>query len=92
MRDDASGLPQTVSDTDWAFGVAATAGATYFFTPKLFLDLSYTFANPFPEEFHAESPFHNEFYSPRVYEGTLVGDYTAEMSMHLLTISLNVGF
>jgi opacity protein-like surface antigen len=89
---DISGRPQTVKDTDWAFGVAATAGVTYFVTPKMFLDLSYTFANPFPEEFHVESAFHNEFYAPRVYEGTLIGDYTAEVTTHLLTLSLNVGF
>lgn len=89
---DISGRPQTVKDTDWAFGVAATAGATYFLTDKAFLDFQYTFANPFAEEFHVESPFYNDFYDPRVYTGTLIGDYTAELSTHLLTVSLNFGF
>lgn len=89
---DISGAPQTVQDKEWAFGVAATAGVTYFLTPSLFLDVSYTFANPFPDTFHVESAFHNELYAPRVFQGTLIGDYTAEVNTHLITATLNVGF
>ena len=89
---DVSGRPQSFRDSQWAWGVAATVGATYFLTPRCFLDLSYTFSQPFPRTFHAQSPFHNEIYSPVVFEGTLIGDQTAKASMHSITLSINVGF
>jgi hypothetical protein len=89
---DVSGRPQSFRDSQWAWGVAATVGATYFLTPRCFLDLSYTFSQPFPRTFHVESPFRNEIYSPVVFEGTLIGDQTAKASMHSITLSINVGF
>jgi hypothetical protein len=51
---DISGQPQSVADSQPAFGVAATAGITYFTSPTCFLDINYTFSNPFPDTFHAE--------------------------------------
>jgi opacity protein-like surface antigen len=89
---DVSGLPQSVSNTQWAWGVAASAGATYFITPRLFLDLNYTFSQPFPHSSHVVSPFRNELYSPVVFTGTLIGDYTAKSSTHAITLSINFGF
>ena len=89
---DVSGRPQSFAQSQWAWGVAASVGATYFLTPCCFLDLSYTFSQPFPRTFHAESPFRNEIYSPVVFEGTLMGDQTAKASMHSITLSINVGF
>jgi hypothetical protein len=78
---DVSGAPQSNAQTQWAWGIAASAGVTYFITPSCFLDLNYTFSNPFPHTFHVESPFHNELYSPVVFEGTLIGDYTAKAEL-----------
>ena len=87
-----SGQPQSDAQTQWAFGIAATVGVTYFITPSCFLDVGYTFSNPFPHKFHVEGPFHNEAYSPLVITGTLIGDYTAKVNTHSITASLNVGF
>jgi opacity protein-like surface antigen len=89
---DVSGRPQSDEQSQWAFGVAASVGVTYFITPSWFLDLNYTFSHPFPSKFHSQSPYRNEIYSPLVFEGTLIGDYTAKLNTHLITISLNVGF
>jgi len=89
---DVSGRPQSDEQSQWAFGVAASGGVTYFITPSWFLDVNYTFSHPFPSKFHVQSPYHNEIYSPIVFEGTLIGDYTAKLNTHLITISLNVGF
>jgi opacity protein-like surface antigen len=38
-----SGAPISFSATSWVYGIAATAGATYFFNSSLFLDFNYTF-------------------------------------------------
>ncbi len=89
---DVSGLPQSTSQTQWAWGLAASAGITYFLTPHCFLDLNYTFSKPYPHSFHVESPFRNEIYKPVVFEGTLIGDYTAKSSTHSITLSINFGF
>jgi hypothetical protein len=89
---DVSGRPQSVEQTQWPWGVAASIGATYFITPCCFLELSYTFSEPFPRTFHVESPFRNELYSPVVFEGTLIGDQTAKASTHSIMLSINVGF
>jgi opacity protein-like surface antigen len=89
---DVSGLPQSDAQTQWAFGVAATVGATYFITPSCFLDLSYSFSHPFPRQFHVEGTFHNDAFSPIVLTGTLIGDYTAKVNTHSITVSLNFGF
>jgi hypothetical protein len=72
---DVSGRPQIDAQTQWAFGIAASVGMTYFFTPSCFLDIGYTFSNPFP--------FQNDAFSPLVLTGTLIGDYTAKVSTHL---------
>lgn len=87
-----SGLPQSDEQSEWAFGIAASGGLTYFITRSCFLDVNYTFSHPFPDKFDVRSPYRNELYSPVVFQGTLVGNYTAEVNTHLLTISLNVGF
>src|SRR5262249_18293850 len=52
---DVSGQPQSIEQSEWTWGVAASVGATYFLTPRCFLDLSYTFSQPFPRTFHVES-------------------------------------
>src|SRR5437870_2421655 len=89
---DVSGRPQSDEQSQWAFGVAASGGVTYFITRSWFLDLNYTFSHPFTGKSFVHSPFHNEAYSPIVFEGTLNGYYTAKLNTHLITISLNVGF
>ena len=89
---DNSGRPQSKAQSQWAFAVAATAGITSFLTPSVFLDLSYTFSNPFPHKFYVDSPYHNDLYSPIVFEGSLIGDYTAKVMTHSITLSINVGF
>jgi opacity protein-like surface antigen len=89
---DISGRPQSDAQTQWAFGIAASVGVTYFITPSWFLDLSYSFSHPFPHTFHVEGPFRNDAFSPIVLTGTLIGDYTAKVNTHLITVSLNVGF
>jgi len=89
---DVSGRPQSDEQSQWAFGVAASGGVTYFITRSWFLDLNYTFSHPFTGKSFVHSPFHNEAYSPIVFEGTLNGYYTAKVNTHLITISLNMGF
>lgn len=89
---DVSGRPQSDAQTQWAFGIAASVGVTYFLTPSCFLDVGYTFSNPFPHKFHVEGPFQNDAFSPIVLTGTLIGDYTAKVNTHSITVSLNVGF
>jgi opacity protein-like surface antigen len=89
---DISGRPQSDAQNQWAFGIAATAGVTYFLTPSWFLDLSYSFSHPFPEKFHVEGPFRNEAFSPLILTGTLIVDYTARVNTNSITVSLNFGF
>jgi opacity protein-like surface antigen len=89
---DISGRPQSDAQTQWAFGIAASAGVTYFITPSWFLDLSYSFSHPFPRQFHVEGPFKNDAFSPILLSGTLIGDYTAKAYTHSITLSLNFGF
>jgi opacity protein-like surface antigen len=89
---DVSGRPQSDSQTQWAFGIAASVGFTYFITPCWFLDVGYTFSNPFPHKFHVEGPFENDAFSPTILTGTLIGDYTAKVNTHSITVSLNFGF
>src|SRR5262249_18834502 len=90
---DISGRPQSDAQTQWAFGIAASVGATYFISPSWFLDISYSFSHPFPHTFHVEGPFRNDAFNPPfVLTGTLIGDYTAKVNTHSITVSLNYGF
>jgi opacity protein-like surface antigen len=89
---DISGRPQPNAQSQWAFGVAATAGITNFITPSWFLDLNYTFSNPFPHKFNVNQGYHNDLYNPFIFEGALVGFYTAKAITHSITLSINVGF
>src|SRR5262249_42453672 len=61
---DLSGRPQSDAQRQWAFGVAASVGVTYFITPSVFLDIGYSFYHPCPHKFHVEGPFRNDAFSP----------------------------
>jgi opacity protein-like surface antigen len=89
---DISGRPQSDSQSEWALGIAASVGFTYFITPSWFLDINYSFSRPLPRTFHVEAPFRNDAFSPFVITGTLIGDYTAKVDTHSITVSLNFGF
>lgn len=86
-----SGAPQSVTDNSWRFGTAATAGVTYFLTPRWFVDVSYVFAMPNSRTNYVASPFNN----PRTgasFMGTLLGTYTAEVSSHAVLATINFTF
>jgi opacity protein-like surface antigen len=88
-----SGAPQTVSSTDWRFGLAATAGLTYFLTPEWFLDLSYLFVAPNSRTIFVSSPFDNPGNGTLAFSGTLIGTFTANVkNTQALSLSINKAF
>jgi opacity protein-like surface antigen len=91
-RTDISGAPQSFSFNQWMFGAAATAGITYFLAPSWFLDLSYSFVMPNAQTGYVTSPFNNPRDSGPSFTGTLIGAYTASLSSHALTLTINKAF
>ncbi len=89
---DISGAPQTVSDSAWTFGAAATAGVTYFLTPSWFLDLTYSFVAPNARTFYVASPFSNPGTGGPSFQGTLIGTYSANVVTHAIGIKINRAF
>jgi len=89
---DITGTPSSFSTTDdWVVGRAVTAGATYFFTPKWFLDASYTFAmtktktNDFSTPFSTSTDGYTDV-------GILSGDYGTSTSTQSVMVSINRAF
>jgi len=89
---DISGAPQTVSNTSWTIGAAATAGMMYFFNPHLFLDVNYIYSNTGSVNTRVQSPFNNPGNGTYATSGTLIGTYTANLSSQMITLSLNWAF
>jgi opacity protein-like surface antigen len=89
---DISGAPQSFSSTNWNYGVAGTAGVTYFLGSSWFLDLSYSFSMPNGRTTYVTSPFNNPGDGTTAFSGTLIGTYTANLSTEAIAITINKTF
>ncbi len=89
-----SGPAQNFSATQWAYGVAATAGITYFLSKSVFVDLSYTFSSPNASSVDVSSPFSNPSTSPTSpsYYGTLIGSATTNLVTNVISLTINTKF
>lgn len=88
-----SGPQQSFTRTSWTYGVAATAGVTFFLAPSWFLDLGYAYVRPNAINVHITAPFSNPGNgSGNAFAGTLIGDYTANLSTHAITLTINKTF
>jgi opacity protein-like surface antigen len=90
-----SGASQNFSSSQWAYGVAATAGITYFISSKIFLDLSYTYSRPNTSDLSAsDAPFSNPSSNPSdpSYYGTLNGTATSNLQTNVILLTINARF
>jgi opacity protein-like surface antigen len=89
-----SGAPQNFSASQWAYGVAATAGVTYFLSKSIFLDLSYTFSKPNASTVYVAQPFSNPASDPSSasFYGTLNGSATSNIATNVIVLTINTRF
>jgi opacity protein-like surface antigen len=90
-----SGAPQNFSASQWAYGVAATAGATYFLSKTTFLDLSYTYSKPNAATASwSNRPYSNPSADPSSpsFYGTLNGTATSNLATNVIILSVNTKF
>lgn len=90
-----SGASQNFSSSQWAYGVAATAGITYFISSKIFLDLSYTYSRPSTSDLSvSDAPFSNPSSNPGdpSYYGTLNGTATSNLQTNVILLTINARF
>lgn len=94
VETDISGEAQNFSDSRLGFGIALSAGVTYFLSNSLFLDLNYTYSRPNVAEFNIASPYRNpaEGSSELGFEGTLIGSATRDISTNTILLTLNWAF
>lgn len=83
-----SGEPTDFSSINWVWGFAAMAGGTYFLSPSLFLDLSYTFNPTQTQTNDFTAPFSN---SSGIFStsGELIGRTSANETTNSITLSIN---
>ena len=92
-RTDVSGTPIDLSSSSWVYGGAAMIGATYFFAPSVFLDVSYTFAMTANHTSDYFSPFTNpNGTGGSTVVGTLVGSTAQQVTTQSVTVTLNKAF
>jgi hypothetical protein len=90
---DISGAPVDFSSSSWVYGGAAVVGATYFFSPSLFLDVSYTAGITSNQVGNYSSPFYNpSSTNGSVTIGTLVGTSSGRVITQAVTATLNMAF
>jgi opacity protein-like surface antigen len=83
---DQTSFPARFQSSRWSWGVAATAGVTYFITQSLYLDFAYTFSQTF-----GKTSFLNAWYgAPGPGGGTAWGYIPAITSLAFNTQSVNV--
>lgn len=90
-----SGSPQNFSKSQWASGVAATAGLTYFLSRSVFLDLSYTYSKPNATNLSISGqPFSNPSANPSdpSFYGTLNGNATSNLTTNIVSLTINTRF
>lgn len=90
-----SGSPQNITKSQWASGVAATAGLTYFLSRSIFLDLSYTYSKPNATNLSISGqPFSNPSASPSdpSFYGTLNGTATSNLTTNTVLLTINTRF
>lgn len=89
-----SGAPQNFSSSQWAYGVAATAGVTYFLSRSVFLDLNYAFSKPNASTVDVSSPFSNPSTNPSSssFYGTLIGSATSNLATNVILLTINTKF
>lgn len=67
-------------------------GATYFFDPSWFVDVSYTYARTQRYKGDYSSTFENPGDDGRLTEGTLVGDPSARVVTQAVAVTMNWAF
>jgi outer membrane immunogenic protein len=83
---DQTSFPARFQSSRWSWGIAATAGVTYFLTRSLYLDVAYTFSQTF-----GKTSFLNAWYgAPGPGGGTAWGYIPAITSLAFNTQSVNV--
>ena len=98
-----SGAPQNFNSSQWAYGVAATAGITYFISTRIFLDLSYACSRPNASRLSVSgqpfsNPSSNPSYSPSFnpsdpsFYGTLNGSATSNLPTNVILLTINTKF
>jgi opacity protein-like surface antigen len=89
-----SGAPQNFTGSQWAYGVAATAGVTYFLSKSVFLDLNYTFSKPNASTVYTSQPYSNPATSPSgtSFYGTLNGSATSNLTTNVILLTINTKF
>jgi opacity protein-like surface antigen len=90
-----SGSPQNFTKSQWASGVAATAGLTYFLSRSVFLDLSYTYSKPNATNLSiSDQPFSNPSANPSdpSFYGTLNGTATSNITTNTILLTINTRF
>ncbi len=94
VETDISGEAQNFSDSKLGFGVALSAGVTYFLNNSLFLDLNYTYSRPNVAELDIASPYKNpaEGANELGFAGTLIGSATRDISTNTVLLTLNWAF
>ena len=94
VNTDISGEAQNFSNTGIGFGVAASAGVTYFVSNSLFLDLSYTYSRPNMSDFHISSPYRNpaQGSSEIGFDGELIGSASRDISTNTVLLTMNWAF
>ena len=87
---DVSGAPIDFSSTNWVWGGAGMIGATYFFDPTWFLDVSYTVAVTGNQTAYFSGPFTNpNATSGSTTVGTMVGNSTGKVVTQGVTVTIN---
>ncbi len=94
VETDISGEAQNFSDTRIGFGIAASAGVTYFLNDSMFLDLNYTYSRPNMTDFSIASPYENpaENTSGLGFDGELIGSASRDISTNTVLLTLNWAF
>lgn len=86
-----SGAPASFSSTDWVTGISGLVGVTYFFSPSLFLDLSYNYTQTKNQTNNFSAPFmHTEGFCSA--SGLLIGSTTGNVVTQALMLTINKAF
>ncbi len=87
-----TGAPVSFSNSSWVFGGALTVGATYFLTPKLFLDADYTANITADAKSNFSGPFVNQDSSGYTSVGNLVVSPNGNAVTQGLTVTIDMAF
>jgi hypothetical protein len=92
-RTDVSGSPVNFSSTNWAYGGAATVGASYFLSQSWFIDVNYTFAMTGNNTSSFSGPFTNpNGTNGSTTVGTMVGTSAGKLITQGIMATINKTF